>query len=96
MRRPKEERKRYHKSGVLRPTLSQLDKSLASSNGSTDELVNVGLNIPERSDGERIAMSLSDATCNEDCDTIPGDKITGDGDRAMYTCGCNRGDSATA
>ena len=56
------------------------------SNASSTEEIE-GLNIPERRDGERTAMSLSAARCSED---MPGDSITGDGERS----GCKRGDTA--
>ena len=76
-------------SGVLRPTLSQPETSLISSNGSSIvDAVTVGLNIADRMDGERMAMSLSECECNEDCDPILGETMTGDGERAeVYSWG---------
>lgn len=80
---------RHQSSGVLRPTLAQLETSLISSNGSSMvDAVTLGLNIPDRMPGERIAMSLSARMCSEDWDAMLGESTTGEGERAAaYICG---------
>lgn len=70
----------YQGSGVLRPALAQLDKSSLScveptSNGSSS-WTTLGLNMPDRNDGESIPKSLSGISKSEK--TLPGDKTSGE------------------